>query len=138
MLLLNPRHVTFAGALWNDVAAVTIDRSARRTALEWSDLGPHAVLADVPEQQVTIRVVQHLARGDIGAPRPSDEGELTFHTSPAGADSPRKRIAAHCVVLDVTHELSLKHGALRTITLVALSTDGAADPITTEPADGVA
>jgi len=138
MLLLNPRKVTFAGLLWDDVAAVTIDRSAKRTALEWSDLGPHAVLADVPEQMVRIRVVQHVARDDIGMPRPSDEGELIFHTSPAGADSPRRRIRAQCVILDVTHELSLKHGALRTITLVALSTDGAADPITTEPADGVA
>jgi hypothetical protein len=137
MLLLNPRQVTFAGDLWDDVATIVIDRSANRTTLEWSDLGPHPVLADVPEQQVTVRVVQQVARADIGAPRPSEAGELLFHTAPAGADTPRKRLRAQCVVLDVTHELSLKHGALRTIKLIALSPDGATDPITTEPADGI-
>lgn len=137
MLLVNPRRVTFAGVLWDDVAAIIIDRAAKRAAVEWSDFGPHPVFADVPEQQVTIRVLQHVARDDVGLPRPGDEGVLTFHTSPAGADMPRTRVSAACVALDVTHELSLRNGALRTIKLVALSPDGAADPITTEPADGV-
>lgn len=137
MLLLNPRQVSFAGTLWEDVAAVVIDRSAERTVLEWSDLGPHAVLADVPEQRVSLRVVQQVTRDDLAAPRPGDAGELAFCTAPAGADTPRRRLRAQCVILDVSHELSLKNGALRTIRLAAVSADGDADPITTEPADGI-
>ncbi|MBK7405882.1 MAG: hypothetical protein IPJ41_14995 [Phycisphaerales bacterium] len=136
MLLLNPRQVTFANTMWEDVAAVVIDRAAERSILDWTDLGPYPVLADVPEQRVAIRVVQQIVRDDLAAPRPGDAGELTFSTAPAGADTPRRRLRAQCVVLEVSHELSLKHGALRTVRFAALSPDGAADPITTEPADG--
>ncbi|MCC7387776.1 MAG: hypothetical protein IT431_03310 [Phycisphaerales bacterium] len=137
MLLLNPRSVAFAGAVWEDVSAIVIDRVGAKTVKEWSDLGPHVVLADVPEQVVTVRVVQHVARDDVGAPLPGGSGELVFHTAPAGGDTPRKRLAAQCVVTDVTHELSLKHGAVRTVRLIAVSADGAADPVTIGDADGI-
>lgn len=138
MLVLNPRRVTFAGQTWSEVAAVVIDRQSKRTLTEWSDLGPHAVFADAPEQLVTVRVVQKATTDDLHAPTPGDAGELSFAASPSGADSPRRRLRAQCVVTEVTHELSLTAGAVRTLRLVALSPDGAADPITTEPADGTA
>lgn len=137
MLLLNPRTVSFGGVEWEEVSAVVIDRSAGRAVKEWSDLGPHVVLADVPEQVVTVRVVQQVARGEVGSPTPSESGELVFHTAPAGGDAPRKKVSARCVVTDVTHELSLKNGAVRTVKLIALSSDGAADPVTLEDADGI-
>ena len=137
MLLLNPRSVVFAGAVWEDVSAIVIDRAAARVIKEWSDLGPHVVLADVPEQVVTVRVVQQVARDDVGAPLPGDSGGLVFHTAPAGGDTPRKKVSAQCVIADVTHELSLKNGAVRTVKLVAVSTDGSADPVTVEDAEGV-
>lgn len=137
MLLLNPRSVSFGGAVWEDVSAVVIDRAAARAIKEWSDTGPYLVLADVPEQVVTVRVVQQVARDDVGVPVPGEAGELVFHTSPSGADSPRKRVRAQCVVMDVTHELSLKNGAVRTVKLLAVSGDGAADPVTIEDADGI-
>jgi hypothetical protein len=137
MLLLNPRSVSFGGAVWEDVSAVVIDRAAARAIKEWSDTGPHLVLADVPEQLVTVRVVQQVARDDVGVPVPGEAGELVFHTAPSGSDSPRKRVRAQCVVMDVTHELSLKNGAVRTVKLLAVSSDGATDPITIEEADGI-
>ena len=137
MLLLNPRAVSFAGVAWEDVSAVVIDRSAGRAVREWSDLGPHVVLADVPEQVVTVRVVQQVARDDVGSPVPGVSGDLVFHTAPAGGDTPRKKVSAQCVVTDVTHELSLKNGAVRTVKLIAVSGDGSADPVTIEDADGI-
>lgn len=137
MLLLNPRSVSFGGLVWEDVSAIVIDRAAARSVKDWSDLGPHVVLADVPEQVVTVRVVQQVTRDDVGTPVPSEAGELVFHTAPAGSDTPRKRVRARCVVTDVTHELSLKNGAVRTVKLLALSSDGAADPVTIEDADGI-
>jgi hypothetical protein len=137
VLLLNPRTVSFGGEVWEDVSAVVVDRSAKRAVTDWSDLGPHVVLADAPEQLVAVRVVQHVSRDDVGSPKPSEAGELVFHTSPSGSDSPRKRVKALCVVMDVTHELSLKNGAVRTVKLVAVSSDGVVDPVTIEDADGI-
>lgn len=135
MLLLTPRAVRFGEATWEDVSAVVVDRASRRSVVEWSDLGPHAVLADVPEQEVTVRVVQSLTRDAPDAPRPGDAGQLSFDTSPAGTDTGRRRVSAQAVVLGVRHELSVKGGATRTVTLVAVSPDGAADPVIVEAAD---
>jgi hypothetical protein len=127
MLLLNPRLVSFSSARREDIALIAIDRSPHREVVEWSDLGPHAVLADVPEQRIQIKVLQELTRDDITIPHPGDAGELVFHTSPTSSDAGRKRISTQAVILRVEHEVSLKRGALRTITLIALSEDGGAE-----------
>lgn len=129
MLILNPRSVTFGLATWDGVVAVSIDRAAARIVEEWSDDGPHAVLADVPEQRTRIIVAQEPSADDIGVPRPGEQATLTLHTSPAGADAGRRVVSAAAVVLAVEHELSLRRGASRTITLAAVSTTGNADPI---------
>lgn len=137
MLILNPRTVTFGSAAWPDIASVVIDRSTPRPAIEWTDEGPHPTFADAPEQRTTIRVTQHIARDALDTPRPGESDTLRLHTAPAGADTPRARLEAACVVLDVTHELSLRNGAVRTIRLIAISPDGATDPIASHPADGI-
>lgn len=134
MLLLNPRVVRFGSATWEDVAAVAVDREAHRLVLEWGDLGPHAVFADVPEQKVTIRVVQEVARGDVDVPRPGEQGTVEFHTSPASGSAGRRRVSATAVITDVTHEVSLKGGAIRRVTLVAVSGDGVTDPVSVSAA----
>lgn len=136
MLLLNPRLVTFNTVRWDDIALVAIDRAAGREVVEWSDLGPHVVLADVPEQRIEIRIIQELTRDDITIPHPGDAGELVLHTSPASTDAGRKEISARAVILRVQHELSLKRGATRTITLIAISPDGADDPFSITDDDG--
>ena len=133
MLLLNPRRVRFAGTAFEDVAAIVVDRSAAGEIVEWSDMGPHVVLADVPEQRVEIRVVQNLSGArdgeSVDAPSPGEMGELVFHTSPTAGAGGRKRIAVQAVVLRVEHELSLRRGAVRTVRFVAISSDGLADPL---------
>ncbi len=134
MLLLNPRRVRFGNESWEDVTAMTVDRRAVRTVVEWSDEGPHAVLADVPRQRVNLRVVQQVSREDIGTPRPGQEGLLVAYTSPAGSEGGRRRVSCMAVVTAVTHELSLSRGAVRTVELVAVSGSGAADPIVVEEA----
>jgi hypothetical protein len=129
MLLLAPRLVRFDSATWDTVASVAIDRLAHRAVEDWSDLGPYPTLADVPEQRVRIVVEQEIGRDDLGPPRPGDQGTLTFCAAPAASDAGRTRVSALCVVLSVEHTLSLKRGAIRTITLAAISPDGASDPI---------
>ncbi|MDQ7014742.1 MAG: hypothetical protein Q9O74_12755 [Planctomycetota bacterium] len=137
VLVLNPREVRFAGQVWEDVSAVVVDRHAQRKVTEWSDLGPQVVLVDAPEQLVTVRVVQQVARDDVGTPVPGDSGELSFFTAPSGSDTPRRRVVIECVVTDATHELSIKNGAVRTVKLVAVSSDGIVDPVSIEDADGM-
>ncbi len=135
MLLLSPRVVTFGASLWANVSLVAIDRASSRGVLDFTDLGPHPTFADAPEQTTRIRVVQELAGDDLGSPRPGEVGVLELYTSPTATNRARTRLSATACVESVAHEVSLKRGTHRTITLVALSADGATDPITTEGAD---
>ena len=137
MLLLNPRTVRFGPQTWDNIAAVMIDRAAHKAVEDWGEGGPYPIFADVPEQRIRITVIQELDRGGIDPPRPGDEDTLTLFPSPGAADSGRKKVTAPAVVLAVQHELSLRKGAIRTITLAAVSPDGSTDPITvTDASDG--
>lgn len=138
MLLLNPEAVKFGSAVWSDVISVVIDRASDRTLVERSDTGPHPTLVDVPEQRVSIRVQRTLVRDTLITPRPGESAELVVCTSPAGVEAQRKRVRAVSVVVGVSHEVSRSRGALQTIALVAVSSDGNKDPLTLEDAsDGV-
>lgn len=130
MLILNPREVTFGGATWPNVTHIAIDRSSTRLAIDWSDNGPHPTFADAPEHRVDIKIVMDIDQGDLNGPKPGDQAALTFITSPTTTDASRRRISSTAVVTAIEHEVSQKRGSIRTLTLVALSTDGAADPIT--------
>ncbi len=132
MLVLNPWLVTFNQQTWQNVTAVLLNRTAAKENVEWSDMGPHVAMADVPEQRITIKVIQTLDADDLDAAKPADAGTLTLHTSPAASDARRKRISAQVVITRVEHEISLKRGAVRTVTMVAISTDGLTDPILVE------
>lgn len=131
MLVLAPQRVRFDLTEWTDVSLIAVDRAATREAVEWMDLGPHPTFADVPEQRTTVRVVRRLDRGDLAAPTPGQAGTLAFEVSPAATETGRRTHSAPCVVLGVRHELGIGAKgptATQTIELVALSTDGAADP----------
>jgi len=138
MIILNPSTVRFGAHAWVDVTSIIVDRTADRMVIERGDLGPHITLTDVPEQRITIRLSRQIARDEHSSPRPSDQEELVFCTAPAASDGARRRVRATCVVVSLAHELSRQRGAIQHVTLVALSSDGAADPITIEDAsDGV-
>ena len=128
MLILNPRTVTFGSSTWDDIIAITIDRAAHKTIEDWSDLGPYAVLADVPEQKVRVTIVQEVSRDDVNVPRPGESGTLNFFTSPTASDAGRRKVSCQAVVLESRHDLSLKKGAVRIVVLAAVS-DGVTDPV---------
>lgn len=129
MLVLNPRVVKFGPAVWEGVLAVAVDRLANKRIIEWSDAGPHATFADVPEQRIEVKVTQELVREDLAGPVPGQQAELVLHTSPTASDAARRRVSLQAVVVQVSHELSLKKGAVRVIELVAVSATGSADPV---------
>lgn len=127
MLALNPSLVRFGGQDWRDVTLVAVDRVAARPVLEWTDLGPFPAFADTPEQRVDVKIVRALERDEPAPPRPGDSAAVEFRVAP-GAGAPAHRVAFTGVVVAVRHELSGRSAA-QTVQLVALSPDGAADPI---------
>lgn len=132
MLLLHPREVSFGAATWSNVVSVSIERRAEKSFVEFSDGGPHVVLADVPEQRVEVSVVQELLGDDMDVPKPGEEGALVFETSPNSSGAGRKRVSTTAVVLNVKYRVSRKVGSGRTVEFVAVSSDGVADPVTVE------
>src|SRR5262249_25070333 len=138
MLVLNPEIVKFGSAVWSDVKSISIDRTTDRLVAERSDTGPHLTFVDVAEQRVTISAVRPLLRDQLGSPAPSDEGDLIFYASPSKSDALRRRVKVMCVVTSVKYDIGKNGAAIQTTTLIAMSADGAADPITIEDAsDGV-
>lgn len=136
MLILNPRSVRFGASRFENVTMLAISREATRRIIEWGDEGPHAVFADVAEGTVTITLVMDIAEGDVEEVRPGTQGVLSLVTSPGASDASRRKLSARCVLMRSSHELSLRRGAVRTLEFVALSENGAADPISIEDAGG--
>lgn len=133
MLIIRPRGVRFDGSPWTEVSSIALDRGPARAVVEWGDLGPHPTLADVPEVRTTVRIVRRLLRDEPDGVRPGDAGELVFEAAPAGGAAQRRRWTIACVVMRTNTEVDDRRGAQRTIELVAVSTDGAADPVSSEP-----
>ena len=129
MLILNPGTVKFGTSTWDDVGLLAVNRKATEEVVEWTAGGPHAAFADVARQRVEIVVRHGISRGDLDGPRPGDRGTLFWFTSPTATDAGRRKASADAVVLSVKHEATVGKTTTREVTLLALSTDGAADPI---------
>ncbi|GAB4384298.1 MAG: hypothetical protein Kow0022_06430 [Phycisphaerales bacterium] len=131
MLVLHPEQVSFDGQIWDGVESVAIDRLAHRLVLEWSDQGPHMVMADVPEQRVRVAMVQRLTESQITSPLPGASGQLRFEVARSASDAGRVRVTAQVVVGEVRHEVT-RRGGLRSIVFWAISSDGLSDPVSVE------
>jgi hypothetical protein len=129
VLVLNPRTVTFGAATWANVSSVAIDRQAARLIEEPGDNGPYAVLVDVAEQRVRVKVVQEFTRDEMSAPALGDQATLQFYTAPGLSSAGSRKVSMTAAVIGVEHEVSLKRGATRTIELSAVSSDGRTDPV---------
>ncbi len=134
MYLLNPEAVVFDGVVLADVQTLVVDRTAKKSVIEWSDNGPYAAFADVPEQRVSVRIARRIADDQLTTLEPGDEGELRVTVSPSGArsDAGRHDIVMTCVVMSVTHELAGVKGGLQTIAMEAVSASGGSDPVSVE------
>jgi hypothetical protein len=129
MLLLSPTRVSLGNLVLQNVSSISIDRLPSREVLEFSDLGPYPTFADIPEQKVLITILQHLTSSDFAAPLPSASATLTIHARPNGTDAGSVTLQANTVVRAVSHDLAPK-AATRTISLIAISSSGTANPIT--------
>lgn len=136
MLILHPREVSFLNVPWKNVTSIVVDRAATKVVADMGDGGPHVVLVDCPEQRVTIRVTMDIAEDTLVSPSLGVQGVLVFATAPTGVNASRFSVSATAVVTAVSHELSLRKGAVRTVELVAVSSNGTADPITIADVSG--
>ena len=129
MVWINPGAVTFGGETIEHAESVTIDREAVRAVEEFADGGPHVVFADVPAQRVRVRLVRRITEAELGGIVPGDLGELRFRASSNAGDGGSTVTVAQAVVRSVTHALSRSGEARQTIEFVAVSEDGASDPV---------
>lgn len=129
MLVLNPQSVTLLGKTIERVRRVAVRRTPERVLLEWGNLGPYAVFADVPEQRVEIEVVADLERGTLDGLSPGQDGSLEFFTSPTAGSGGRRRVTASVVILSVADDVEPGGMAQRRIKMAAVSTTGSMDPI---------
>lgn len=128
MLFLNPTQLSLLSIDLPDIDSVSIDRLAHREIFEWSDSGPFAIFADIPESKVEITITQRLERElSLSGPRPGEQGMLEFIISPNASHAHRQKFSAQVVVRSVRIDLATK--PKRLISLAALSPDGATDPI---------
>jgi hypothetical protein len=128
MLVFNPEKVSFAGADWEGVESVAVDRLAHRLVQEWSDDGAAMVFADVPEQKVRVVLVQRLEDRALVSPVPGDSGTLSFEAARSGSDAGRVLVTMEAVVAEVRHDMR-RTGGVRSMVLWAVSSDGATDPV---------
>lgn len=127
MIVLRPDEVVFDGKSWGGVVRVSIDRLAAGSVEGYGGNGGYATLVDVMRQRVVLRVVQEIEGDDLATPIPGTLAELVL-VAGSGSDVGRRRVRCPCVVESVQHRIS-DYGATRTITLIAQSESGDADPI---------
>ena len=134
MIWLDPTRVTFDGDALEGVRSICLDRRAERFVVEHSDTGPHAVFADAVERRVTVRMVRRVGDEGGGTMRPGDKGVLSFRVGPSASEAGAREVSMQVVIQSIVNRIDPKMGATQTIEGLAISSDGASDPVSDEPA----
>ena len=136
-MLIIPDIVNFGPLTLDNIQYLAVDRASERLATEWTDAGPHAVFADVPEQRVTVRLSRRIIGQAPAGVVPGQRETLTADFAPGGSGGKRRRLTVSAVVTSVDYQFAgadAASGSARStrqsITLIALSPDGATDPVT--------
>lgn len=130
MVWLNPDTVTLDSTVLTHVTFAAIDREARRTAIEWTDLGAYPAFADVPEQRVTVRITRRVSASEPAPARPGDQVLFTLRSAPGASAAGVRVVSATVVITEIAHAWSSAAGLTQRITALALSPTGAEDPVT--------
>jgi len=135
-MLITPDIVKFGTLTLDGVLWLAVERSAERLAIEWTDSGPHAVFADAPEQRVMLRLTRRIVGQAPASVAPGQREMLTADFAPGGSGGKRRRLTVTAVVTSVEYQFAgadASSGSSRStrqeISFVALSTDGAAEPV---------
>lgn len=137
MIWLNPQSVTLGSVALTDVNHVAVDRAASRLVIDHTDLGPHAGFVDVPEQRASVKLSREVRASEASPAKPGDQLTLSFRSSPSASGGAGRVVSASVVVTAVEHSFSPRGGLRQEISAIAVSSDGAADPITEIETSGV-
>jgi hypothetical protein len=132
MIWLQPRIVTLGNDTLRNVQSISVDRFTSKFVEEWSDLGPYAVFADVSQVRLVCRIQRLLDIEDaarLASLTLGSQVTLSFQTAPGTSDAHRLQIDLTMVLRSVEHDSNPTQGMRQTITGVAISSDGATDPI---------
>lgn len=138
MIILNPDRVTLGSQELAGVTIVAIDRTARRTAYEWTDIGPHINFADIPEQRTSISIIRRITQTELATPRPGELLALALRISTNASAAESAVISASVVITAVEHSVNASGKATQSIRSVAISATGSGDPITQTQTTGEA
>lgn len=136
MIWLNPEKVSLGSLELRNVTLVGVDREARRIAEEWTDLGPHMGFADVPEQRIGVLIARRILESETTGPKPGESHTLTFRTAAGASAAAVRSVSIPVVIRSVEHSVSASGSASQKIRAVAVSSDGAADPVTESAVEG--
>lgn len=136
MIWLNPDKVTLGSFELRNVSLVAVDRAARRTAEEWTDVGPHLGFADVPEQRVSVSISRQILETETTGPRPGEAHALTFRTSAGSSAAAVRSVSMTVVVRSVEYVIGKSGRATQMIRGVAVSSDGVVDPVVETAVEG--
>jgi hypothetical protein len=140
MLVIDPQDVMLDETEIAGVLSVSVDQRAETVSVEFGDFGSQVVFADVPRRRMTAKVVYR-----VGTPARDEQAEqeqqsgllwpelgrlsvLSFRTRRNNAGTGAK-VLLRGVVTGVTHDLTARGGATRTVEMLLVSPGGDAVPI---------
>ncbi|MFM9959326.1 MAG: hypothetical protein ACKVZJ_14810 [Phycisphaerales bacterium] len=130
MIILSPSNVTLGTVELTHVDSVLLSRTADRLVIEHTDQGSHVGFVDVPERRSTFTIRRRVQDDEAAPAKPGDSVALAFNTAESAAAGRARRISASVVVTSVINDLAARRSVIQTITAIAFSTDGIADPVT--------
>ncbi len=133
MIWLNPKTVDLGGTILDNVSSVSIDENSSRLVVEHQDDGPHVVFVDVPERKIVVKIRRRVVTDEVLGIDLGDSRALTMRTTDSGGDGLNgAQVTATVVVTDLAYDVDRKRGAELVITAIAVSSDGAIDPVTVQ------
>lgn len=133
MIWLNPQTVTLGSTTLDEVSSVSIDENAARLVVEHQDGGPHVVFVDVPEQKIVVKIRRRVVTDEVLELDLGESLALTMRTAQSGGDGlDGVQVTATVVITDLAYDVDRKRGAELIITAIAVSSDGATDPVTVQ------
>lgn len=132
MLFTAPLMVNMGGVMYGNVVSISVERQAAREVVEFGDVGPHVVFADVAEMRTRLVITMDVGREPEGMVSfvPGESLTISFDYGINGGEASRRRvIVQHGVVMGYSY--TMKHGkaVARVVEIVAVSSDGSADPV---------
>jgi len=133
MLFIAPLTVNMGGVIYANVLSISMDRQATREVVEFGDAGPHVVFADVAEMRTKVVITMDVGLEPVGMVSfaPGEALTISFDYGINGAEASKRRvIVAQGVVMGYTYAMKQGKPVARVVELLAVSSDGSADPIT--------